>query len=169
MNRADYERAVGQHMDRVHSYAAWMLHDMEDARDVAQEALIRLWTYRDAVRVGSVKSWLLKTAHRLAIDRLRHRKRRAEFSEEDLARLVDEHRPGPEQSVRRNEVGRMIGRALARLSDRDRSIVLMREVHGLSYEEIATSVDLPLGTVKAALHRARERLRRELAGAGVRP
>jgi RNA polymerase sigma-70 factor (ECF subfamily) len=63
----------------------------------------------------------------------------------------------------------MIGRALARLSDRDRSIVLMREVHGLSYEEIATSVDLPLGTVKAALHRARERLRRELAGAGVRP
>jgi RNA polymerase sigma-70 factor (ECF subfamily) len=153
MNRADYERAVGQHMDRVHSYAAWMLHDMEDARDVAQ----------------SVKSWLLKTAHRLAIDRLRHRKRRAEFSEEDLARLVDEHRPGPEQSVRRNEVGRMIGRALARLSDRDRSIVLMREVHGLSYEEIATSVDLPLGTVKAALHRARERLRRELAGAGVRP
>ena len=45
----------------------------------------------------------------------------------------------------------------------------MREVHGLSYNEIAANVDMPLGTVKAALHRARERLRRELIGAGVRP
>lgn len=169
MNRVDYERAVAEHKDRVHSYAAWLLHDMEDARDVAQESLIRLWTHRDTVCIESVRSWLLKTVHNLSIDLLRRRKRRAESHEEDLAMLVDEDRPGSDHSARGSEIGRMIGRALTRLSDRDRSMVLMREVQGLSYNEIATSVDLPLGTVKAALHRARERLRRELIGAGVGP
>ena len=169
MERVDYERVVVEHKDRVHSYAAWMLHDREEARDVAQDALIRLWTNRETIREESVKSWLLKTVHNLAIDRLRRRKTRAEAEMEDLTTIVDEDRPGPELSARGSEVGRMIGEALKRLSDRDRSMVLMREVHGLSYKEIATTVQMPLGTVKAALHRARERLRRELVGAGVRP
>lgn len=169
MNRVDYERMVEQHMDRVHSYAVWMLHDMEEARDVTQEALIRLWTHRRAVRAESVGPWLLKTAHRLVIDRLRRRTRRADLGESRLATLVDEQRPGPERLAGGSELGRRIGRALSRLPDRDRSIVLMREVHGATYEEIAKAVDRPLGTVKAALHRARERLRRELKSARVTP
>ncbi len=169
MERGDYERVVREHKDRVHSYAVWMLKDAEDARDVAQDALIRLWTNRDAVRSDSVKSWLLTTVHNLSIDRMRRRKTRAEADVADLTTIVDDTRPGPEQAARGGEVGRIIGKALTTLSNRDRSMVLMREVHGLSYNEIAENVELPLGTVKAALHRARERLRRELVGAGVRP
>ncbi|MDX1388288.1 MAG: RNA polymerase sigma factor, partial [Acidobacteriota bacterium] len=169
MERADYDRVVREHKDRVHSYAAWMLKDAEDARDVAQDALIRLWTHRESVRLDSVKSWLLKTVHNLSIDRIRRRKTRAETDVDDLTTMVDDTRPGPEQTARGGEVGRIIGKALTTLSDRDRSMVLMREVHGLTYNEIAENVELPLGTVKAALHRARERLRRELVGAGVRP
>lgn len=169
MERGDYERVVREHKDRVHSYAAWMLHDPEDARDVAQDALIRLWSNLDTVRLESVKSWLLKTVHNLSIDRMRRRKTRAEADMEDLTTIVDDTRPDPEQTAGGGEIGQIIGRALTTLSDRDRSMVLMREVHGLSYNEIAENVALPLGTVKAALHRARERLRRELVGAGVRP
>jgi RNA polymerase sigma-70 factor (ECF subfamily) len=169
MEIVEYERAVIEHKDRVHSYAAWMLHDREEARDVAQEALVRLWTNRETVRMDSVKSWLLRTVHNLSIDRMHRRKTRAEADVEELTLLPDETRPGPEQTARGGEVGRVIGRALRTLTDRDRSLVLMREVHGLSYNEIATNVDMPLGTVKAALHRARERLRRELVGAGVKP
>ena len=169
MEVGEYERAVVEHKDRVHSYAAWMLHDREEARDVAQEALVRLWTNRRTVRMDSVKSWLLRTVHNLSIDRMRRRRTRAEADVDELTVLPDETRPDPEQTARGGEVGRVIGRALRKLTDRDRSLVLMREVHGLSYNEIAESVEMPLGTVKAALHRAREKLRRELVDAGVKP
>ena len=61
------------------------------------------------------------------------------------------------------------GGALSALSPRDRSVVLMREMQGMSYEEMTRALDIPLGTLKAMLHRARERLRRALVGSGVTP
>ena len=62
-----------------------------------------------------------------------------------------------------------IGKALALLSPRDRAVILMREMHGLSYAEMSHVLGLRIGTLKVALHRARERLRRELIDAGVTP
>jgi len=83
--------------------------------------------------------------------------------------LEDEDQPGPERTAHTGELGRAISKALTALSPRDRSAVVLREVQGLSYEEIARTIDVPLGTLKSVLHRARERLRRELMTAGVNP
>jgi RNA polymerase sigma-70 factor (ECF subfamily) len=80
-----------------------------------------------------------------------------------------DERPGPFRLAPASEAATAIEKALACLRHEDRAVVLMREVEGLAYEEIARALGLPLGTLKARLHRARERLRRELLAAGVTP
>jgi RNA polymerase sigma-70 factor (ECF subfamily) len=112
---------------------------------------------------------LLKTTYRMCIDRIRRRKVRQEVHGENLFEPVPAAAPGPERLTSAGETGRAIAGALGRLSEADRSVVLLREVQGMAYEEIAKTLEMPLGTVKAKLHRARDRLRRDLIEAGVKP
>ena len=76
MNSDEFGRVVTAHTDRVHSYAAWMLQDLEDARDVTQETLMRLWGHRGKVHHAAAGTWMLRTTHNLCLDRLRRRRRR---------------------------------------------------------------------------------------------
>ncbi len=169
MNGTDYRQVVVTQKDRVHTYAVWMLQDLEEARDVTQEVLTRLWERRDCVRNGAAKTWLLRTAHRLCVDRLRRRTNRREVGLEQLAPAAMDCDPGPVSEASATELRGLIGDALATLSARDRAVLLMREVDGMTYNEMSNVLDVPPGALKVALHRARERLRRQLVGVGVRP
>ena len=170
MTTNEFEAAVMEHKNRVHSYARRILRDPEDAKDVAQECLIRLWRHREQIEPGTrCRSWLLRSAHNLCIDRLRRRSSRPEaVRDEDVADPTDAG-PGPERLTSSAEVAGRLERALLELNHRDRAIVLLREVEGLPYEEIAELFDLKLGTLKATLHRAREKLRHALVAAEVTP
>jgi RNA polymerase sigma-70 factor (ECF subfamily) len=168
MEHSAFERAALEHKDRVHGYAAMMLRDPEEARDVAQEALVRLWQNWHKVDEAGRRTWLLRTTHNLCIDRLRKRKVRAEVgAPDDVLALQADVTPGPAQRAEAGEAGRAIHAALARLSAQDRAVLVLREVQGLAYDEIAGALDVPMGTLKARLHRARERLREQLVRAGV--
>ena len=169
MNDAEFEGAVRQHSDRVHSHAIWVLRDREEARDVAQEALVSLWKHRTEVVEPAARSWLLRTTYRLCLDRMRRRRSRAEVDGESLVPVLPDPAPGPERAAASARLGDHIERALSALPARDRAVVLLREVEGLPYDEIARALDLPLGTLKAVLHRSRERLRVALVRDGVRP
>ncbi len=164
-----YGREVMRHKDRLHTYALWMLRDAEEARDVAQEALLRLWEHRGQVHNGATKTWLMRTAYRLCIDRLRTNSTRPQVSLANLSAHSADFRPGPEHNAMLSDLRGAIGRALASLSPRDRAVILMREMHDMTYEQMAEAMEMPLGTLKAALHRARDRLREALIGAGVTP
>ncbi len=170
MTVTEFQAAVLEHKDRVHNYARGILHDPEDAKDVAQECLVRLWHHRERVTPGpGCRSWLLRSAHNLCVDRLRRRATRQEVSrDEDLHDPAD-GRPGPERLATAIEVGGRLERALLELDTRDRAIVLLREVEGLQYEEIAETLGIKLGTLKATLHRSREKLRHALVRAEVTP
>jgi len=170
MDVRGFERTVVSLKDRVHAYATRMLRDSAEAQDVAQESLVRLWQHRQGVEEPGARLWLMRTAHNLCIDRLRKRKVRSEVAGGD--ELMDVQRsdaPGPEDRAGATEIGRGIEQALADLGEIDRAVLLLREVHGLPYEEIATTLRLPLGTLKARLHRAREKLRTRLCSVGVTP
>ncbi len=170
MTDAGFDRAVGEHRNRVHSHAFWLLRDGEEARDVAQEAFVRLWRHRSDVPDAAARAWLLRTTHRLCLDRLRRRSAWQEAPESPAADppWVDPA-PGPERHAAAAILGAVLERALGRLTPRDRAIVLLRDVEEVPYEEIAETLRLPLGTVKAALHRSRERLRGALLREGVHP
>jgi RNA polymerase sigma-70 factor (ECF subfamily) len=168
MDTRAFEDAVIMYKDRVHSYATMILRDPAEAQDVAQEALIRLWQHRGEVRPAGARLWLMRTVRNLCIDRLRKRKVRSELSdgEERLSVEADDG-PGPQQLAQSSELGRLIQRALTTMSAEDQAVVVMREVQGMPYDEIAQVLDIPLGTLKARLHRARERLRLKLNRVGA--
>jgi RNA polymerase sigma-70 factor, ECF subfamily len=170
MTTMEFQAAVLEHKDRVHSYARSILRDPEDAKDVAQECLVRLWRHRERVEPGvGCRSWLLRSAHNLCIDRLRRRSTRPEVGTDENAEDPTDGRPDPERLAFSTQLAGRLHRALADLDHRDRAIVLLREVEGLPYEEIAELLDLKLGTLKATLHRAREKLRHALVRAEVTP
>ena len=169
MDQQAFERVAREEKDRVHSYAARMLRQAADAQDVTQEGLVRLWRHRDEVDVATARFWLMRTVHNLCIDQLRRRRASPEVHTEDGQASAPDERSGPARLAEGSELGRAIEEALACLSTADRSVVLLREVQGLRYAEIATILDVPLGTLKARLHRAREQLRDVLLRAGVAP
>ena len=170
MTTTEFEAAVLQHKDRVHSYARSILRDPEDAKDVAQECLVSLWRHRERVEPGDrCRSWLLRSAHNLCIDRLRRRSSRPEIARDEALHDPKDGQPGPERLASSAEVGGRLERALLGLDRRDRAIVLLREVEGLAYDEIALLLGLKMGTLKATLHRAREKLRHALVRAEVTP
>ena len=170
MTTGEYEAAVLEHKDRVHSYARRILRDHEDAKDVTQECLVRLWRDHERVDPGAgCRSWLLRSAHNMCVDRLRRRSTRPETARQDDAPDPVDGRPGPDRLTSSAEVGDRLERALLDLDHRDRSIVLLREVEGLAYDEIAELLGVKMGTLKATLHRAREKLRHALVRAEVTP
>jgi RNA polymerase sigma-70 factor (ECF subfamily) len=170
MDIRGFERSVVAHKDRLFAFATAMLKDRAEAQDVSQEALVRLWQHRDSVEESGTRPWLMRTAHNLCIDRLRRRKVRGEVAEGDtVVALQTDDNPGPQRVAESTEIRRKIERALGMLPELDRAVIVMREVQGLPYGEIAGALGLPLGTLKARLHRARERLRTRLTQAGVAP
>lgn len=164
-----FEGLAREHKDRVYGYAVMMLRDPADAQDVAQEALVRLWQQRERVDRDGARAWLSRTTHNLCIDRLRRRRVRSEVGAQLLEMGLPDGAPGPHELTQSDELGRLIERALGALSPQDRAVLVLREVQGLPYEEIARTLELPLGTLKARLHRARDRLRAKLTGSGVTP
>jgi len=169
MEHDGFEQAAREHKDRIFSYAAMMLRDPEEARDVSQDALVRLWRNWSKVDDRGVRTWLLRTTHNLCIDRIRRRKVRSEVDGEEVIPMQPDEAPGPGQLAESGELGQIIATALGSLSEIDRAVVVMREVQRMPYDEIARTLKVPLGTLKARLHRARERLRGKLDRAGVAP
>ena len=170
MQELEYESVVTMYKDRVHSYAMTILRNPAEAQDAAQEALIRLWQNRSSVPVDGARPWLLRTTHNLCIDHIRRRKVRSEVGDgDDFVETRPDAAPGPEQLAESGDLRRSIDQALAALSPEDRAVIVMREVQSLPYDEIALALNVPLGTLKARLHRARERLRTKLYRTGVTP
>ncbi len=169
MRRDGFQQTLREHGDRVYSYAAWLLGNREEARDVVQEGLMRLWRHRSGVADRAGRSWLMRTVHRLCVDRLRRRgiQRETELDESDDPARV--YQVPTERSAELSELQSAIAGALVGVSPRDRALIVMREMQDMSYQEMSEVLDMPVNTLKPAVHRARERLRRQLLNAGVHP
>lgn len=151
-----------------------MVRDRELAEDLAQDTFIKVLNHIDRYRPEfKLSSWLFKIANNVAIDHLRKRQLETVSMEGSPHALTAdaveatsfEVRADSEsalEEIEARELGTAIERAIARLRPEYRSCILLRHVEGRSYEEIATTLDLPLGTVKTYIHRARHELRREL-------
>jgi len=176
---AGHERAFRDLMTRyekpVFSLVFRMVRDRSLAEDLAQETFIRAFTaIRSYNPSYKFSSWIFKIAHNLTIDHLR--KRRLEtvsihgapdaLTEEEQARTsleLEDTGELPDAYVENLELGTQIERAIGRLRPEYRTATLLRHVEGYSYQEIAEIMDLPLGTVKTYIHRARLELKEMLA------
>lgn len=173
---AAFNMLVIRHQNAAYSLAFRFLRTREAAEDVTQEAFVRAWRAIDTFRGERFRSWLLRIVANAARDELRRRKRRPQRSldetwdDSDMA-SIDPVEPGlgPQERAEQAELRGVLERALAELPEEWRMVVLLSDVHGMSYEEIAEAVDAPLGTVKSRLSRARGRLRQLLIESGELP
>jgi RNA polymerase sigma-70 factor (ECF subfamily) len=169
MSQEMLNQALRNHGDRVYSYAAWLLGDAEEARDVVQEGFIRLWQHRDRVDPPAAGTWLTRTVHHLCLDRFRRRAARPHVPLHEADNIPSDPPRSAEHALELSETQATLAAALANLPPRDRALIILREMHALTYQEIGAVLELPTTALKPALHRARRRLRDALVQAGVRP
>ncbi|MBI2461443.1 MAG: sigma-70 family RNA polymerase sigma factor [Candidatus Rokubacteria bacterium] len=164
-----FEALVEKYKRRAYRLAYQVLRDQEEALDVAQEAFIKAYQSLPRFRGQSAfYTWLFRIIVNLAMDRHRQRvaRQRAfgaeEVPPEEWERLAPAGGAGPEDEAARAEQRRRIETALGVLPPHHRSIIILSDIEGLSYREIADVLEIPLGTVMSRLHNARKRLRRLL-------
>lgn len=164
MTYAAFEDSVHRYQDRVYAYACRTLGDPEAAADVTQDVLIRLWRHRDTLEEDRLLGWLLRVTRNACIDALRKQQaqRRVWQADADAIDRAPSTTPSPSAAAEAADLRVEVQRALDRLREPYRSLVILRDVEGLSYEDLCGALDLPLTTVKVYLHRARKQLRAHL-------
>ncbi|MEM7273761.1 MAG: sigma-70 family RNA polymerase sigma factor [Actinomycetota bacterium] len=154
----DLHRLVVEHGDAIFRLALSVVRDRSLAEDIAQETLVKAWlalpTLRDRT---SLRSWVLRIAHNTAVSTVR-RRRAVVVDPHDLPEEASRPERSVEARVQNDVVMAEFVDALDLLDDLSRSIVVLRELEGMAYEEIAAILDVPMPTVKTRLLRARRKL-----------
>lgn len=156
-----FSEAQWEHLGRCgFALALQIVRNREDAADVVQDSLhaaIRKAGMFDSRR-GSQRAWFLKIVRNRCLDAIRKRNRRSERPLETAAPAVSAE-SRPEVAAERKETVEFVRRELMGMPEEQREIILLRDYHDLSYAEVASVLDIPVGTVMSRLHRARQELR----------
>jgi len=150
-------------MRSAYNLARWLVRNGEDAEDIVQEACLKAFKALDSFRGGDARVWMLSIVRNTAMNFLRGRKPDAPLDLEQLEPA--DGSPDPELSLLRESRRQQVRRAISSLDPEFRDALVLREIEGLSYKEIAAVLDVPTGTVMSRLSRARQRLLHELAPA----
>jgi RNA polymerase sigma-70 factor, ECF subfamily len=165
----DFERVVLPQMDAAYNLARWLVRNPHDAEDVVQEACLRAVRFFGGYREGNARAWLLRIVRNTAYSFL-EKKHPAELAEEFDETLHVSPTAGPdaEAALVQSVESRMLQEALEVLPVRFREALILRELEGCSYKEIAEVMEIPIGTVMSSLARARTQLREHILRARER-
>ena len=166
-----FEELILEHEKIVYNVALRMMNHSEDARDISQEVFLK--AYRSLSNFderSAFSTWLYRITHNTCIDEMRKRKGKQTYSLEEelesedgaMQRQVADESDTPEESLLREEQKSEILQALDTLSEEHKAAIILRDVKGLAYEEIAEILELSLGTVKSRINRARNQLKNEI-------
>lgn len=166
-----FEALILQHEKIVYNVALRMMNHSEDARDISQEVFLKAYkSIGQFDERAMFSTWLYRITTNTCIDELRRRKGKQSYSLEEeleseegsMQRQIADEGETPEESLLRAERADELKKALAQLTEEHRIAVILRDIRGLSYEEIAEIMDLPMGTVKSRISRARNQLKQEI-------
>lgn len=169
-DQSAFEQLVLDNQNKVYSLALRLCGDREEAADLSQEAFVKAWQGLSAFQgESSFATWVYRLTTNVCIDHLRRKKRREGV--EPTVSLDDENNgwaepadrnSDPQLQMERSERGQALAQGLDRLPDWQRRVLVLRELSGLSYQEISDALDIDLGTVKSRIARARLALRKIL-------
>lgn len=158
-----FENLMLLHLDAAYNLARWLLRNDHDAQDAVQEACVRAWRAFGGFRGGDSRAWLLTIVRNVCYTHLRQIRR------EPLAEEFSDESHGAGEAVTETKASEwletkseLLHSALERLPPEFREVIVLHEIEGLSYREIATVAEIPLGTVMSRLARARQKLLVEL-------
>ena len=168
---------VERYQKKVYTVALGMVKDPEEALDVAQEAFVKVHRYLGHFKGdSSFYTWLYRITTNVCIDVLRRRSGsrtdsveyddsvELDLAEANLGALGSQLDSDPSRAVLRRELGDKLEEALGQLPEKHRAILLLRELEGMSYEDLARTLDIPKGTVMSRLFHARAKVQRLLSG-----
>ena len=159
-----WESIVEEHSGRVYRLAYRLTGNRQDAEDLTQEVFVRVFRSLGSYQPGTFEGWLHRITTNLFLDQVR-RKNKIRFDAlvDDSAERLPGREPGPERAFEQRNLDIDIQAALAQLPPQFRAAVVLCDIEGLSYEEIADVLDIKLGTVRSRIHRGRAMLREALA------
>lgn len=152
-----FEQLVLPHLDAAFNLARWLLHSQADAEDVAQEAMLRSYKFFPSFRGGDARAWLLRIVRNTCYSWMEKNSREGNMTEFD-EEFHGPASPSPEEAAIAGQDRARLTRALESLSARAREVLVLRELEGCSYKEIAAITSIPIGTVMSSLSRARRQL-----------
>jgi RNA polymerase sigma factor (sigma-70 family) len=159
-----WEQVVQEHSARVYRLAYRLTGNRHDAEDLTQEVFVRVFRSLSSYTPGTFEGWLHRITTNLFLDQVRRKQRiRFDALPDDAGDRLAGSDPGPERAWEHNNLDHDVQAALDTLPPEFRAAVVLCDIEGLSYEEIATTLDVKLGTVRSRIHRGRAALRQALA------
>jgi RNA polymerase sigma-70 factor (ECF subfamily) len=161
--RARFEETIMPHLDAAYNLARWLTRNEHDAQDVVQEAFLRAFKYFAGFHGGNSRSWLLSIVRNTTYTWLqKNRKPELATTFDEETRDIEDTASNPEVLLLNNSDQQEIRRAVEQLPVEFREVMILRELEGMSYKEIAGVADVPIGTVMSRLARARKQLQQSL-------
>ena len=163
-----YIELVNRYKDKLINFIFNYLGDLESSEDVVQETMIKLYQKKHYYKeIAKFSTWLYTIAKNLANTELRKRKQRkttllSQFSKDDKTYELPSNDPEPGQEIQTDIVNKIIRDAVDQLSEKFKIVIVLRDIQGLAYEDISEIINVPIGTVKSRINRARLQLQVEL-------
>ncbi len=168
-NREAFCALALKYQDRVYNLALPIVGNHDDALDVVQETFLQALSHLESFRRSSrFYTWLYRIAYNCAIGTLRRRRKTlsVDVVSEEFGVSFESNEDAPDARLRRKDVAKALKVALAKLPTEYRKAIVLREIYDYDYEQIAEKLNVPVGTVRSRLHRARASLRKALERAG---
>ena len=169
---AAFEELIEAYQKKVFNLALRMIGNADDAADLAQEAFIRIFKAISGFKEqSSFSTWVYRITTNVCLDEIRKRKNRRVISldeelhmdDGDIKRQVESDGPRPDEAAEREELRRIVNEAINSLPVEQRTAITLRDLNGMSYDQIAQILDCPAGTVKSRINRARQALKNVLS------
>tara|TARA_B000000475_G_C15955845_1_gene430741 strand:+ start:128 stop:697 length:570 start_codon:yes stop_codon:yes gene_type:complete len=163
-NTSSYNHLVYRYKDRLLNYIYQFVHDIDLAEDLLQDTFLKLYTHKNSYKnIAKFSTWIYTIAGNFAKTELRKKKRRKTYSNSDLAfqekeLIVPDVSNEPDKDILNASLRYDLKKCLSNLPLDFKTIIILRDIQELSYDEISTIVELPLGTVKSRINRARIKL-----------
>jgi RNA polymerase sigma-70 factor (ECF subfamily) len=159
MSGPTFEAVVAPHLDAAFNYARWLTRNDADAEDIVQDAAVRAFRFLSSLRGDNPRGWLLTIVRNTWSARMAKQMTRPRLTEYDeMTDPRPDERLSPEALLAQRQTVDRVRQAVQELPTDFREVIVLRELEGLSYKEIAAVVGVPIGTVMSRLARARERL-----------
>ncbi|MBO9154339.1 RNA polymerase sigma factor [Chitinophaga sp. GCM10012297] len=148
--------------EKLYRFALRLLGNEEDAKDIIQDAFVKVWNNKDKMgELQNLEAWCMRITRNLALDKIKSRKYRVTDDLERAGEVPAAHH-SPHQSAEKSDLMRRVHGAIRGLPEKYRTILQLRDIDGLSYQEIGEVLEIELGEVKVNLHRARKQVREQL-------
>lgn len=163
-----FEQLIQGYQKKVFNIAYRILGDIDDASDMSQEVFIKVYkSITNFKEESSLSTWIYRIATNTCLDEVRRKKKAASISMSSTIQLedgeitiqVEDSKPGPDELIAQKETREEINKAIESLNEEHKAVIVLRDIQGLSYEEISSVLQCSLGTVKSRINRARSSLK----------